>query len=173
MRQQTWAETLAELASQIELQGPSAPKEVARRDVKPLSTLRRIEESCVLLNRIDGASPQELDEVPSSPALEYFGRWGTNIDRFRAIPHGAVIVTERLAAVLVLYFPQFSDLRQRPCVLTETRNSRPSSEIQFVACPGIPGPTANYIFQPSRIATRGEFAAALSCLTHIVGATAN
>ena len=78
------------VCGQIELEGPGAPKE-AHAIMSSHCIFHRIEEACVLLNSIEGASAQEVDEVHSSPALAYFGSWGTIIDRFRAIPHGATI----------------------------------------------------------------------------------
>ena len=97
------------------------------------------------------------------------GRWGTQIDHFREIRASKAITREQLAGLLTRYFPQLTEFRQSPEILTDVEGSWAESAIQTVVGAGLLDPMANHTFQPTRTVSRGEFAVAVARLTRLLG----
>jgi hypothetical protein len=101
--------------------------------------------------------------------LDDLGRWGNQIERFRQIQGSNAITREQLAALLNQYFPQLTEFRQSTEVMTDVAGSWAEPAIQTVVRAGLLDPTVNHTFQPSRTASRGEFAVAVGRLTRLLG----
>lgn len=101
--------------------------------------------------------------------LDDLGRWGNQIDHFRAIRASGVITREQLAVLLTRYFPQLTEFRQSTEVMTDVGDSWAESAIQAVVRAGLLEATANHTFQPSRTVSRGEFGVAVGRLARLLG----
>ena len=101
--------------------------------------------------------------------IDDLGRWGTQIDRFREIRASKAITREQLAGLLIRYFPQLTEFRQSPEILTDVQGSWAESAIQTVVGAGVLDPMANHTFQPTRTVSRGEFAVAVARLVPLAG----
>jgi len=101
--------------------------------------------------------------------LDDLGRWGSQIDRLREIRASRVITREQLAALLTRYFPQLTEFRQAPEIMTDLGGSWAEPAIKTVVSAGLLDTTASHTFQPSRTVTRGEFAIVLGRLTRVLG----
>ena len=100
--------------------------------------------------------------------LEDLGRWGTSIEVFRKILSAEFITREQLAAIIVRYFPQVTELRQTPHIITDIRDSWASAEIRTVVGIGLLDPFPNHTFEPSEEITRGDFAVAMARLIRLL-----
>jgi tetratricopeptide (TPR) repeat protein len=105
--------------------------------------------------------------------LEDLGRWGSDIDSFRAIRDAEAVTREQLAVLMVRYFPQVTELLQKAQILTDIQNSHARSEIQTVVGLGIMDPRPNRRFEPEAPITRGEFAKGLARLSRLIGLSAD
>lgn len=109
---------------------------------------------------------------PSSPSnvdtLEDLGRWGSDIDKFHQLRSTASITREQLALILVRYFPQLTELRQTPQIITDIEDSPARAEIQTAVGVGLLDPLPNHTFDPSLVVTRGDLALALSRLMRVL-----
>src|SRR5262249_51658355 len=97
--------------------------------------------------------------------LEDLGRWGSDIEVFYTIRDSDAVTREQLAVLMVRYFPQVTELQDKPQILTDIQNSPVRSEIQTVVGLGLMDPRPNRRFEPEAPITRGEFAKALARLT--------
>jgi len=105
----------------------------------------------------------------SSDTLDDLGRWGGDIKRFHEIRSAESITREQLAALLVRYFPQLTELRQTPQIVTDVQSSWASSEIRTVVGLSLIDPLPNHTFEPSTIVTRGDLALTIGRLMRLLG----
>jgi tetratricopeptide (TPR) repeat protein len=106
---------------------------------------------------------------PKADDLDDLGRWGKDIGVFREIQAARTVTRERVAAVLVRYFPQVMERPQIPKIVTDIETSWARSEIQTVVDLGLMDIFPNHTFYPSAPVSRGDFATALARLIHILG----
>jgi tetratricopeptide (TPR) repeat protein len=119
-----------------------------------------------LLPRRNGAvEPSGASNVDT---LDDLGRWGNEIDRFHEIRNAPTITREQLALLLVRYFPQLTELRQVPQVITDVQDSQARAEIQTAVGVGLLDTLPNHTFDPSLIMTRGDLALALARLMRLL-----
>jgi len=124
-----------------------------------------------LQQQFRGPGPSLLasDNELAVAGFDDLGRWGTQIDRFREIRASRAITREQVAGLLTRYFPQLTEFRQSPEILTDVQDSWAESDIQTVVRAGLLDPMANHTFQPARTVSRGEFAVAVARLTRLLG----
>jgi tetratricopeptide (TPR) repeat protein len=100
--------------------------------------------------------------------LKDLGRWGTSIEVFRQIRSAEFIVREQMAALIVRYFPQVTELRQTPRIITDISGSWASSDIRTIVGLGLLDPLPNHTFEPSAEINRGDFAVAMARLIRLL-----
>jgi len=115
--------------------------------------------------------PQPSDEVKTDD-LEDLGRWGADIEVFHAIRGAEAITREQFAVLTLRYFPQLTELRRSPEILTDIQNSPARQEILTVVGIGVMSPLPNHEFGPSAPLSRGELAVALSHVAGLLGVVA-
>jgi tetratricopeptide (TPR) repeat protein len=118
-----------------------------------------------------GASIAAADPA-NTDTIDDLGRWGGELTRFHEIRSAPSLTREQMAVLLVRYFPQITEVRQNPQILTDIQSSWARSEIQIVAGVSLMIPLPNHTFGPSMNVTRGEFAATMSRLMRMVGVSA-
>src|SRR5262249_23509990 len=101
--------------------------------------------------------------------LDDLGRWGSDIEVFHRIRDAETVTREQLALVIVRYFPQITELRQAPQIITDIQDSAASSEILAVVALGVMDALPNHAFEASRPITRAELARALARLSRLIG----
>jgi Flp pilus assembly protein TadD len=121
----------------------------------------------------DGLVPRRVARNrPSSEGrrddLEDLGRWGNDIETFHQIREAQAISREQFATLIVRYFPQLTEFRRSPQILTDIQNSSARSEIQMVVDTGLMDLLPNHEFQPQAPISRGELAAALGRLSRLL-----
>lgn len=104
----------------------------------------------------------------TADTLDDLGRWGGEIDRFHEIRSAESITREQLAVLLLRYFPQLTELKQSPQILTDTQNSWASSEIGTIVGVGLMDSLPNHTFDPTAPVTRGDLAGTLARLMRIL-----
>jgi tetratricopeptide (TPR) repeat protein len=105
----------------------------------------------------------------ASADLQNLGRWGTQIERFREIRAADAITREQLAGLLHRYFPQITEFRQTPQIMTDLPNSWAGPSIETVVSAGLLDPTVNHTFEPARTVSRSEFAQVVARLARMLG----
>ena len=167
LKQEKWEDALTQFRRQVELDG--ANDDAQRHLAEALMNLGRTEEARTVLDRLrqTGGGDEALETKVKE--LEDLGRWGEDIGRFRSIESSEVLTREQLAAILVRYFPQVTEFRQTPQILTDTQDSWAGLEIRTIVGVGLIDPLPNHTFQPSRSVTRGELATALARLSRLLG----
>jgi len=105
--------------------------------------------------------------------LEDLGRWGNQIDLFHQIRNAEAVTREQLAVMIVRYFPQVTEFRLTPQIVTDIDTSWAQSEVQTVTGIGLMEPFPNHTFEPSTPVTRGDLAVALARLSRALGMSAN
>jgi tetratricopeptide (TPR) repeat protein len=103
-----------------------------------------------------------------SDSLEDLGRWGNNIEVFHQIRNAEAVTREQFAVLIIRYFPQVTEFRQNPQILTDTQNSPARSEIQTLVGIGLIDPMPNHTFEPTAPITRGDLATALARLSRLL-----
>jgi tetratricopeptide (TPR) repeat protein len=167
LREKKWEDAMNEFRRQLELDRSN--DEAQRHLAEALMNLGRTEESRVILSRLrETGVGDELLETKVKE-LEDLGRWGGDIDQFRRIESSEAISREGLAAIFVRYFPQLTEFRQTPQIVTDLQNSWASLEIQTIVGVGLMDPLPNHTFQPSVNVTRGEVAVAIARLSRLLG----
>jgi tetratricopeptide (TPR) repeat protein len=106
---------------------------------------------------------------PKGDDLDDLGRWGNDIGVFREIQNAPRVTREKVAAIIVRYFPQVMERPQTPQIVTDVDTSWARSEIQTVVDLGLMDTFANHTFDPSAPVTRGDFATALARLIQVLG----
>jgi len=101
--------------------------------------------------------------------LEDLGRWGSDIDVFHQIRDAEAATREQVAMLIVRYFPQVTEFRQTPRIITDIENSLAKSEIQMVVAVGLMDPLPNHDFAPAAPVTRGDLASTLARLSRMIG----
>jgi len=115
---------------------------------------------------------RSADDVKTDD-LEDLGRWGSDIEAFHRIRDAEAVTREQLALLILRYFPQVTELRPAPQIITDIENSFASSEILTVVGLGLVDPLPNHAFEPSRPITRGELAKTLARLSRLIGFSGN
>lgn len=105
---------------------------------------------------------------PNADDLDDLGRWGSDIGVFREIQASPSVSRERVAAIIVRYFPQITERPRIPQIVTDIETSWARSEIQTVVDLGLMDTFANHTFDPSALVSRGEFATAVARLIEIL-----
>lgn len=142
-----------------------------------LEKAKKTEEAAAERKIVDALTPRGALRTGGSDEskvreLEDLGRWGTGIESFREIGSAESITREQLALLIVRYFPQLTELRQNPPIISDISNSAAHSEIQIVASLGLIDPLPNHTFEPSAKITRGGFAFAMGRLIALLGLSA-
>jgi tetratricopeptide (TPR) repeat protein len=165
-KEQKWDEALVHYRTQLELGGRSPG--VERNIAEALMNLGRTEEARDVLDRLrkEGSVDEGLDAKVNE--LEDLGRWGNDIESFREIKSTRVLTREQLAPLIIRYFPQVSEFRQTPQIVTDTQTSWARTEVQIVVGVGLVDPFPNHTFRPSAPITRGEFALAIARLARLL-----
>jgi tetratricopeptide (TPR) repeat protein len=114
------------------------------------------------------AAKPRADEGVRVDDLEDLGRWGSDIELFHKIRDTDVISREQFATLLVRYFPQLTELRQTPQIITDIQNSPARAEIQTVVGIRLMEPMPNHDFYPAVPISRGELATALGRLSRLL-----
>jgi tetratricopeptide (TPR) repeat protein len=170
-RQQKWDEALTQYRQQAEFEGGSGDTD--KRIAETLMNLGRTEEARDILSRLRDSG--NADEVLEEKVLELndLGRWGGDIARFREIEAAASLSREQLCAMLVRYFPQITEFRQTPQIVTDVEDSWARTEIQTIVGVGLIAPYPNHTFQPGAAVTRGDFARALARMMRVLSVSPN
>jgi tetratricopeptide (TPR) repeat protein len=114
-----------------------------------------------LMPRANNAAVESSGGPSNVDTLDDLGRWGSDIDRFHQIRNTESISREQLALILVRYFPQLTELRQTPQIVTDIQDSPARAEIQTSVGVGLLDTLPNHTFDPSLVITRGDLALAL------------
>ena len=114
------------------------------------------------------AKPVE-PEGTKADDLEDLGRWGSEIDVFHQIRDAEAATREQVALLIVRYFPQVTEFRQTPRIITDIDTSLAKSEIQMVVAVGLMDPLPNHAFAPGVPVTRGDLASTLARLSRLIG----
>src|SRR5262245_59079962 len=101
--------------------------------------------------------------------LEDIGRWGGDISIFHEIRDAEVMTREEFALLVSRYFPQLTEFRQNPQIITDIQNSRARFEIQTVVGVGLMETLPNHYFEPLAPINRGDLAKALARLSRLLG----
>jgi len=101
--------------------------------------------------------------------LEDLGRWGSDIGLLHQIRDAEAVTREQVALLIVRYFPQVTEFRQVPRIITDLQNSKASSEVQMVVAVGLMDPLPNRAFEPTSPITRGDLAQTLARLSRMIG----
>jgi tetratricopeptide (TPR) repeat protein len=138
------------------LEKAKRPEEAAaeRKIVEELSPRRTVKPAAT-----DEAKLNELEEL---------GRWGTSIGLFRQIKSAESLTRQQFASIIVRYFPQVTEVRRAPRIITDIADSWANSEIQTVVGIGVLDLLPNHTFEPSAEVTRGEFAVAMARLINLL-----
>jgi tetratricopeptide (TPR) repeat protein len=105
--------------------------------------------------------------------LEDLGRWGNDIDLFHGIRDAELVTREQLALLIVRYFPQVTEFRQVPRIITDVQTSRAAPDIQIVVAVGLMDPLPSHAFEPGSPVTRGDLARTLARLSRSIGLSVN
>src|SRR5215467_13347113 len=114
------------------------------------------------------AKPTEAESTKADD-LEDLGRWGSDIDVFHRIRDAEATTREQVALLIVRYFPQVTEFRQTPRIVTDIENSGAKAEIQMVVAVGLMDPLPNHAFEPAAAVTRGDLARTLARLSRMIG----
>ena len=135
--------------------------------------LGRTEEAREVLDRLrkQGSLDESLEAKVNE--LEDLGRWGNDIGSFREIKEADSLTREQLAAVIVRYFPQVTDFRQHPQIVTDIEDSWARVEIQIVVGIGLIDALPNHTFEPATPISRGQFALLLSRMISLLSISPN
>ena len=170
-KEKKWDEALTHYRRQLELAGQTEDTE--RSIAEALMNLGRTEEAREVLDRLrkQGSVDENLEAKVSE--LEDLGRWGQDIDLFREIKNADALTREQLAAVIVRYFPQVTEFRQQPQILTDVQNSWARVEIQTVVGVGLVDPLPNLTFEPATRVSRSQFALLLGRMVRLLSISPN
>jgi tetratricopeptide (TPR) repeat protein len=157
-----------------------APNEPALQNqlAELLIRQNRKEEAEALKKRPEDLSPRQsarsrqADEGKKDD-LEDLGRWGSEIDIFHKIRDMEALTREQFATLIVRYFPQVTEFRQTPRIITDIQASSARSEIQNVVGVGLMDPFPNHDFEPSEGVSRGDLAIAFARLSRLLGLSAD
>jgi S-layer family protein len=116
-----------------------------------------------------------VDQNPEAKVgdLEDLGRWGNDIESFHEIKRAEAMTRAQVAVILVRYFPQMTEFRQSPQIVTDTEDSPARAEIQTVVGVGLIDPLPNHTFQPTTEITRAEFATSLARVIRLLRVSTN
>lgn len=162
-REGKWDEALVHYRNQMEFGGGI---EVEKNIAEALTKLGRADEAREVLDlyRKQGDPGQNRETE-----LEDLGRWGKDLEAFRAIKASSTLTREQLAAIIVRYFPQVTELHQTPQIVTDIQDSWAGPEIQTMVGTGLIDPLPNHTFQPATGITRGELALSMARLIRVLG----
>lgn len=153
-----------------------APKEpVLRLRLADLLTrAKKTDEAAAEKKIADELMPRRMDTVARNDdakvnELEDLGRWGNQIEWFRKIQTAESVTREQFAALVVRYFPQVTEFRQNPQILTDIQDSWALSEIQIAVGVALIDPLPNHSFEPAARVNRGTFALAMARLIRMLG----
>jgi thioredoxin-like negative regulator of GroEL len=166
-----WDEALRHYRRELELVGRNS--EIEKNVAEALMNLGRTEEAREVLDRLrkSGSVDQNLEAKVNE--LEDLGRWGNDIELFGEIKRAESVTREQVASLLIRYFPQMTEFRQNPQIVTDIQDSRARAEIQTVVGIGLIDPLPNHTFQPAGEITRAEFATSLARLTRLLRVSAS
>ena len=170
-KEKKWDEALAQYRRQLELGGQRGDTE--KNIAEALMNLGQTEEAREVLDRLrkQGSVDESLEAKVNE--LEDLGRWGNDIGSFREIKDADSLTREQLAAVIIRYFPQFTDFRQLPQIVTDIEGSWARVEIQTVVGIGLIDPLPNHTFEPATPISRGQFALLLSRMISLLSISPN
>jgi len=165
-KEKKWDEALKHYRRELELVGRNS--EIEKNEAEALMSLGRTDEAREVLDRLRKSGRVDENLEAQVKELEDLGRWGNDIESFRTIKGAESVSREQLAAILVRYFPQITELRQSPQILTDIQDSPASAEIQTIIGLGLMDTLPNHTFQPSSEITRAEFARTLARLVRLL-----
>jgi tetratricopeptide (TPR) repeat protein len=105
--------------------------------------------------------------------LEDLGRWGSDIETFHQIRDSKAVTRAQFAMLLVRYFPQVTEFRQTPQIITDIKDSPARPEIQTVVDIGLIDAFPNHDFEPSIPISRGDLARAFARLSRLIRVSAD
>ena len=165
-KEKKWDEALKHYRRELELVGRNS--EIEKNEAEALMNLGRTDEGREVLDRLRKSGRVDENLEAQVKELEDLGRWGNDIESFHTIKSAESVKREQLAAILVRYFPQITELRQSPQILTDIQDSPASAEIQTIVGLGLMDTLPNHTFQPSSEITRAEFARTLARLVRLL-----
>ena len=165
-KEKKWDEALKHYRRELELVGRNS--EIEKNEAEALMNLGRTDEGREVLDRLRKSGRVDENLEAQVKELEDLGRWGNDIESFHTIKSAESVKREQLAAILVRYFPQITELRQSPQILTDIQDSPASAEIQTIVGLGLMDTLPNHTFQPSSKITRAEFARTLARLVRLL-----
>ena len=165
-KEKKWDEALKHYRRELELVGRNS--EIEKNEAEALMNLGRTDEGREVLDRLRKSGRVDENLEAQVKELEDLGRWGNDIESFHTIKSAESVKREQLAAILVRYFPQITELRQSPQILTDIQDSPASAEIQTIIGLGLMDTLPNHTFQPSSEITRAEFARTLARLVRLL-----
>ncbi len=165
-KEKKWDEALKHYRRELELVGRNS--EIEKNEAEALMNLGRTDEGREVLDRLRKSGRVDENLEAQVKELEDLGRWGNDIESFHTIKSAESVKREQLAAILVRYFPQITELRQSPQILTDIQDSPASAEIQTIVGLGLMDTLPNHTFQPSSEITRAEFARTLARLIRLL-----
>jgi len=113
--------------------------------------------------------PATAADEPRNDDLADLGRWGGDIEAFHLIRGTDAVTREQFATLIVRYFPQVTEFRRTPKIVTDIQNSPARSEIMTVVSVGLMDPFPNHDFEPALPISRGDLAIALARLSRSLG----
>ncbi len=165
-RQKKYDPALSEFRKARDLGGAS--DDLDRRIAEVLATQGKTDEARAILESLKKAGGADAALEAKLSELEDIGRWGQDLSTFRKIQAEPELTRAELSALIVRYFPQVSDFRRTPAVMTDIQDSWARAEIQTVVGIGLIELLPNHTFQPSEPVTRGEFAKILARLSRLL-----
>ncbi len=171
VKEKKWDEALMHYRREIEL--GSRAGDVEKNIAEVLTNLGRADEAREVLERLRKQGSLDESQETKLTELEDLGRWGKDLELFRTIRATNVLNRQQLAVILVRYFPQVTELRQTPQIVTDIQGSWAGSEIQTTVGIGLIDPLPNHTFQPTADITRGEFALSMGRLIRVLGVSTN
>src|SRR5262249_1527258 len=147
----------ARLADLLSKQNKNQEAELERKAAEDLVPARTISAK---------AQPREESKTDD---LGDLGRWGSYMEVFHRIRDTDAVTREQLAVLILRYFPQVTELRQAPQIITDIQDSTAGSEILTVVGLGLMDALPNHVFEPSTLITRGDLARTLARLSRLIG----
>jgi tetratricopeptide (TPR) repeat protein len=167
-----------DLYRQALLLAPNEPS-LQHRLADLLSKQNRKEEADALRKSTEDLTPRHAAAKPRPREdvrvddLEDLGRWGSEIGLFHQIRDAEALTREQFAILITRYFPQVTELRQAPQIITDIQNSPARAEILTLVGVGIMDKLPNHDFEPLSPISRGDFAVALARLARLIGVPAS
>src|SRR5262245_36386866 len=168
LKEKKWEEALKSFQREAELSGGTSI-EAQGHIAEVLRSLGRTDEAKNVSENLRNTDRQAADLKRQVAELEDLGRWGHDIELFRAIKSVPAITREQLAVLIVRYFPQVTDLPSTPKIVTDAQGSSALSDVPPVVGLGITVTRPKHTVEPAGTLSRRELAIALARLGRLLG----